>query len=238
MRALPIQEALAGMERVRDMSLAPDSHHYIVLSLLYQWMRDAAAPAASGVLVDFGCGGQPYRALFEPHVARYIGADVAPALGVALDLQFVPGEPLPLADGSVDTVLSTQVLEHVADPGFYLRESRRVLRENGRLIITVPMQWRHHEVPYDYLRFTRYGVVHLLEHASFVIDDLRPCGGAYALIGQVLANTLAERGRYSKWLIRTINRVAIALDRRFPDYEDTLNWMCLAHAFSPGSGHD
>src|SRR5262245_34317396 len=114
-------------------------------------MRTIALPAASGVLLDFGCGGQPYRTLFEPYVTRYLGADIAPAAGVELDITFAPGESLPLADGSIDTILSTQVLEHAGDPESYLRECRRLLSPAGRLIITVPMQWRHHEVPYDYL---------------------------------------------------------------------------------------
>lgn len=228
MSAQTIPEALGGVVRIRDMSVAPDNHHYIVLSLLHDWMRDVAAPAARGVLLDFGCGGQPYRALFEPLVSRYIGADVAPAAGVALDVSFIPGERLLLPDASVDTVLSTQVLEHVVDPSFYLRECRRLLEPSGRLIITVPMQWRHHEVPYDYLRFTRYGIVSLLENAGFEVDVAQPCGGAFALIGQILANALAEQGTKSKMLFRLVNHFALTLDRRFPDHDDTLLWMCIA----------
>ena len=87
------------------------------------WLRDVAAPATEGVLLDFGCGGQPYRDLFTPRINRYVGADVAAAAGVSLDVTFGPGEPLSLSDASIDTILSTQVLEHVADPDFYLRDA-------------------------------------------------------------------------------------------------------------------
>ena len=238
MSAQTISDALSGVNRIRDMEVAPDNHHYIVLSLLHDWMRDVAAPAAEGVLLDFGCGGQPYRDLFTPRISRYVGADVAAAAGVSLDVTFGPGEPLSLSDASIDTILSTQVLEHVADPDFYLRECRRLLKPDRRLIITVPMQWRHHEVPYDYLRFTRYGIANMLTRNGFSIDVLQPCGGVFALVGQILINALVERGLRRKPLIRLINKTALALDRRFPDYDDTLLWMCLARASRPETRGD
>jgi len=235
MKHQSIQRALAGLDRRRDMRVTLGTHHYIVLSILHRWMREVAAPSASGVLLDFGCGGQPYRTLFEPCVTQYLAADVAAAAGVRLDIRIVPSEPLPLPNESVDTVLSTQVLEHLANPGLYLRECRRVLKTGARLIITVPMQWRHHEVPYDYLRFTRFGIVSLLETAGFEVDVAQPCGGVFALIGQILANALATRGYREGWLMKTLNCAALALDRRYPDYEDTLLWMCLAHALPANS---
>jgi len=216
--------------RRRDMALASDSHEYIILSFLFEWIRLVAAPAASGKLLDYGCGGQPYRALFSRYVTQYLGADIASADGVKLDVVVRPGEALDLPDHTIDTILSTQVLEHVADPRFYLKECLRLLRSGGRLLITVPMQWRHHEAPRDYLRFTRFGISLLLGELGFVIEDLRPCGGALALIGQVLINFLANRGVRRKWVFRCLNKFFLGLDRRFPDYEDTLNWMCIAHA--------
>ena len=96
--------------RMSDMLLPRDHHHFIVLSLIHRWIRDIALPQASGVMLDFGCGGQPYRSLFETRVHKYIGADVAAAIGVSLDLVITPGAPLELDCQSVDTVLSTQTL--------------------------------------------------------------------------------------------------------------------------------
>jgi hypothetical protein len=47
-------------------SIDSSSHHYIVLSFLHKWMRERGASAANGRLLNYGCGGQPYRAIFEP----------------------------------------------------------------------------------------------------------------------------------------------------------------------------
>ncbi|MBV9391891.1 MAG: class I SAM-dependent methyltransferase [Verrucomicrobia bacterium] len=128
--------------------------------------------------------GQPNRELFGPCIERYIGAGVAAAAGVKLDLELVAGEPIPLPDRSVDTVLSTQTIEHVPDVDGYLAECSRLLKPHGALVLTAPMHWRHHEVPYDFFRFTRFGLTRLLEKHCFAIKNLEPCGGVYVLMGQ------------------------------------------------------
>jgi SAM-dependent methyltransferase len=166
--------------------------------------------------------------LFAEHTSGYIGADVACAAGVSLDVELFPGAPAPLADASVDTILSTQVLEHVYDFHSYLKDCHRLLMVQGRLILTVPMQWRHHEIPYDYWRFTRFGVEQMLYEAGFRIVELTPCGGVYSLLGQVFLDHLAERRKLRPWLTRFINHLSLFVDKRVSDCEDTLGWMCLA----------
>lgn len=218
----------AGLVRRDRMEVAPENHHYISLTFLNAWMENVARPHAHGVFLDYGCGGQPYRDFFAGSVARYIGADVVASQGVKLDLKIDPDKPLRLPDGSVDTILSTQVLEHVPDFGFYLGECWRLLRPGGALILTVPMQWRHHETPFDYWRFTRYGIVAALEQRGFRVEDASPCGGVFALIGQILLSHLAETGKIKPLLFRLVNRTALWLDGKYADFEDTLNWMCLA----------
>jgi hypothetical protein len=90
------------------------------------------------------------------------------------------------------------------------------------------MHWRHHEVPYDFLRFTRFGLTRLLEEHGFTIGNLAPCGGVYVLIGQIFLDHLAERSIKARIVCRIVNWIALALDGKFPDMEDTLNWQCIA----------
>jgi SAM-dependent methyltransferase len=218
----------AGIERITSALPLRHDHHYIVLSLMADWMRTVATKVARGVLLDYGCGGQPYRELFASRIERYIGADIVPAANTTLDIVFAPSQPLPLPDASVDTILSTQVLEHVADYQAYVEDCRRLLRPDGYLIITTPMHWRHHEMPTDYWRFTRYGIGHVLQQHAFGVENLTPCGGVYALLGQTLVDHLAGRGIGSKRVYGLVNRLALWLDRRIQDYDDTMGWMCLA----------
>ena len=221
-------ETQAGLERMREAEVSVDNHHYIALSLLNEWMETVAAPAASGVVLDYGCGGQPYRRLLERYVTAYIGADVAAAAGIQPDVVLTPGMPAPLPDASVDTILSTQVLEHVYDFRAYLADCSRLLRPRGRLILSAPMHWRHHEVPYDYWRFTKFGLWQSLEDAGFSILDFRPCGGFFAMLGQAWMDHRAERGKRDRLVAGTINRAALWLDKRLSDTDDSLGWLCIA----------
>jgi SAM-dependent methyltransferase len=227
-RADNIKEDLADIARIHDMDLDPGSHVYLALSFIYTWLQDRALPEVHGVMLDFGCGGRPYEKLFLPKLDRYIAADVAKAKATELDIELTPGGPVPMDDETVDVVLSTQCLEHVPDVDFYLSECSRLLRPGGVLILTAPMQWRHHEVPHDYLRFTRYGLTNLLNRHRFQIKDLSPAGGVFSLLGQIFLNHLAHRHYRGKHVFRAINRLALWLDKKYPDADDTMNWMCLA----------
>ena len=212
---------------MKSPDVGSSDQHFIVLSLLHRWLEDVALPHASGVMLDFGCGGQPYKALFSSRVTRYIGADVTATKDIHLDIEIAPDEPVPLADASVDTILSTQTLEHVYDFQLYARECHRLLKPGGILILTVPMQWRIHEVPYDYWRFTHYGVSELMTRNDLAVISITPCGGVCALVGQIVNSHLALHRRGNKLIYRFINRLALWLDRRFPDADETLLWMCV-----------
>lgn len=223
-----IKNALGGLKRQQTLGASLDHPHYISLSLIGTWLHDVAVNEAHGIMLDYGCGGQPYKSFFLPKISRYIGADVAAAEGIYLDIEIEPGQSVPLDTASVDTLLSTQTLEHLDNVEFYLSECARLVCPNGVLILTAPMQWRHHEVPYDYWRFTQYGLITLLEKHGFLIKSISPCGGVYALIGQIFLSHLHERGLRKKWLNKIINRVALYLDNHWTDTDDTLNWMCIA----------
>lgn len=223
-----IKEALSGLQRQHTLGATLDNPHYISLELIGNWLKNVAINEASGIMLDYGCGGQPYKEFFLPKLSQYIAADVSAAEGVVLDIEIEPNQVLPLNTASIDTLLSTQTLEHLEDVEFYIGECSRLLRSGGTLIITAPMQWRHHEVPYDYWRFTKYGLTTLLEKHGFLIKSISPCGGVYALIGQIFLSHLHEKNVRKKWFNKLVNRLALYFDKHWYDTEDTLNWMCIA----------
>jgi SAM-dependent methyltransferase len=127
-------------------------------------------PQRHGFVLDVGCGAQPYRSLVNP-AATYKAIDHADAqrhFGYSMpDTTYYEGDRWPLADASVDVVLSTETLEHVPDPPVYLAQAFRCLKPGGRLILTVPFAARWHFIPYDYWRFTPSGLERLLSAAGF-----------------------------------------------------------------------
>jgi SAM-dependent methyltransferase len=145
--------------------------------------RDLALelPNARGVVLDVGCGAQPYRPLVPP-AAHYVGIDSARApsdFGYELpDTIYFEGETWPIESGSVDFVLCTETLEHVLEPSRLLEEAHRCLRQGGRLLLTVPFAARWHFVPEDYWRFTPSSLNHLLRQAGFTSIGVYARGNA------------------------------------------------------------
>jgi SAM-dependent methyltransferase len=121
-----------------------------------------------GDVLDYGCGVMPYRRLFA-HCNSYIGADIGSNPNA--DMVYEPEGTLPLGDGSKDVVLSTQVLEHVRDPQSYLSECRRVLKPDGRLLLSTHGFYMWHG-PGDWRRWTHEGLIYEVESAGFQVLDL------------------------------------------------------------------
>jgi len=176
----------------------------------------ATQPYVQGLLLDVGCGQRRHEHLFLPHVTRYIGMDYPPVSegvwattgGEKVDI-WADGHNVPVASACVDTVLCSQVLEHVQEPAQVMRELARVLKPGGHAIVTVPQEWGVHQEPFDYYRFTRYGLAYLAEKAGLEVVDLRARGGFWAMMGQrwsaYLYDTTCRRLR------RRGNRVAFLL---------------------------
>jgi SAM-dependent methyltransferase len=142
-------------------------HDAYTLKLLARAVAQAAAaalPAATPArVVDLGAGEAPYRRLFEARGAEYLACDI----DAAPPLRIVPGQPLALADGSANAVLSFQVLEHVWDLDAYLGEARRLLADDGSLVLSTHGTWLYHPHPTDWRRWTRDGLLRELRCRGF-----------------------------------------------------------------------
>lgn len=155
-----IQRAAAALRRFFDIQAAS----------LWRDLRHELS-GVSGVLVDVGCGAQPYRPLV-PAGVRYVGLDTADArerFGYDVpDTMYFTGDRWPVGDGEADVVLAAEVLEHVGDPALFLAEASRVLKPGGTLVVTVPFAARWHFIPFDYRRYTPSELDILLSAACFV----------------------------------------------------------------------
>ena len=143
------------------------------------------APMLSGRLLDVGCGSKPYQSLFA--VDAYIGLDIdseaSRKQGVA-DHHY-DGNTFPIADASFDSVLCNQVLEHVFNPDEFLGEITRVLKPGGKLLLTVPFVWDEHEQPYDYARYSSFGLRSLLEKQGLKIVHHKKIGADASILFQL-----------------------------------------------------
>lgn len=158
---------------------APDVYitnaFYLNWRHLSQSMR-LAVRYVGGKCVDIGAGTAPYHKLVAPHTSEYIIADYADTRKSMFSREhgiFVEADAmnLPFESATMDTVLLTQVLEHVIDPKKALEEAWRVLREDGVLILSVPFMYQAHAEPYDFWRFSEYGLRHLIAEEGFEIAE-------------------------------------------------------------------
>lgn len=141
---------------------------------------------AGETVVDFGCGDSPYRSLFERHAINYLDCDIP---GSSASVIFEPDETLPIETGSAAGVLSFQVLEHVWNLQWYLSESHRMLKENGRLVLSTHGVWPYHPHPGDFRRWTRTGLVKEIEAHGFTVEEPIAMVGplAWTLLFQCMA---------------------------------------------------
>lgn len=135
----------------------------------------------NGVVLDAGSGGsQRYRSFFK--FDKYIKLDINSSHHPDI---IGSVEDIPLGDSSVDSVLSTQVLEHVKNPEKAAKEFYRVLKPGGYCIVTVPQMNELHDEPHDYLRFTKYGLKEIFNRAGFKIISIEGRGGFWATGAQM-----------------------------------------------------
>ena len=159
---------------------------------------------AQGRLLDIGCGSKPYQEMFAPYVSQHVGTDYSDTefkaiMDVAADVT-----ALPFADASFDTLLCTEVIEHVPNPNLAFQEMARVLKPGGYLLLTTPQTWETHRAPYDYFRYTRFGLSYLAKTNSLEVVKQVTHAGAGSTIGQLLSVFLFHPFEYKSPLVQLL----------------------------------
>jgi SAM-dependent methyltransferase len=211
-------------------SLPGSSRTYLTALMLENSLR-LCTPFVKGLVLDVGCGQRPYEKTFFAGAARYIGTDYLTdrsrpdVISSALHL--------PFADGAFDTVVSTEVLEHVPEPLRALHEMARVLKAGGHLVLSVPLYWPRHEVPYDFFRYPYDGLLYLVEKGGFDLVKLYSRGRSYAFLAQGLQHVQPIGARLVMWMI---NRFALWCDRHLRHDLLTMGWTVVGRKQGEGDG--
>ena len=166
--------------------------NYCFLSYFYL-LREIKENAsyASGTLLDVGCGSSPFINYFSSHLEKYLKHEHPQAAKENTKYDFLSELPqITAQSNSIDTIISFSVLEHVSKPFETLKEFKRILKDNGIFMISVPQYWHLHEEPHDYLRFTKYILKEKITELGFEIIYMNEVGKSFALVGQTFCNAI------------------------------------------------
>jgi SAM-dependent methyltransferase len=214
-------------------------HNWLALKSNNEDVR-RTLPLMKGVVYDLGCGRRPYEKDILAVAERYIGVDWGNTLhGLQADIVADLNQPLPIQAAVADTVVSFQVLEHLCEPHTMLGEAYRILKPGGVFFLSVPFQWWVHEAPYDFFRYTRYGLEYALKKAGFVDIRVTADGGFWSmwLLKLNYQTTRLIRGpRPLRWLVQGClmpfwwlsQTIAPLLDRVWPSEEETSGYYASA----------
>jgi SAM-dependent methyltransferase len=137
----------------------------------------------SGVLYDLGAGESFYKSFFLQYADKYIAVEWDSSYhNTKADVNADLNKTLPIASSVADTIVSISVLEHLVDPQKMLNEACRILKPGGSIVLQVPWQWHIHEAPYDYYRYTPYGLKHIFSTAGFSDINVFPQSGFFSMM--------------------------------------------------------
>lgn len=199
-----------------------------------QWLLPQRIPPSglTGVVLDIGAGDR----WLEPHLqdgVAYIALDYPPTgrdLYRAHPDIFADAARLPIADGSIDAVICLEVIEHVRNPRAMLDEIARVLRQGGRLCLSMPFLYPIHDAPFDFQRLTEHGLRRDIEQAGLRVIRIQKSGHAVRTAGLLLCLAISG-GVYGKgrWhapllpvaaiIVALVNVLAILLSLAWPDWD-------------------
>ncbi len=162
--------------------------------IMFEWIMDIAGHIEPTTkLLDLGAGRCVYKPFFDRgkyfSADRFDATDGSGKLDVICDAQL-----LPFQEQSFDIVFYNAVLEHVPEPEATLKAIYSILKPNGHLYLNAPLVNFEHQQPYDFFRYTQFGLKHLLSKCNYKISYIRPSNGDMHTALYVLVNCLNQSG--------------------------------------------
>jgi SAM-dependent methyltransferase len=173
---------------------------------------------ARGRLADLGCGKAPLYAAYADYASEITCVDWGNTSheNAYLDFECDLNEALPFADGAIDTVILSDVLEHIAQPDSLWAEMSRILAPGGKVILNVPFYYSIHAGPYDYYRYTEFALRRFVENSGLRLIELESIGGAPEVLADVFAKNVKRLpllGRpaavFAQWLTARLTKTRI-----------------------------
>lgn len=144
---------------------------------------------AKGKLLDLGCGKVPLYRVYKEYITENVCVDWENTLhkNEYLDFECDLTKKLPFEDREFDTIILSDVLEHIPNPLELWKEMARILAVNGKIIMNVPFYFWIHEAPHDYYRYTEFALRRFIEDSNLNLVKLERKGGVIEIVAMLLA---------------------------------------------------
>lgn len=132
-----------------------------------------------GKLIDLGCGKVPLYHVYKNFIEENVCVDWPNSNHKSnhIDFECNLNEVLPFNTNIFDTIILSDVLEHIYSPQLLWQEMYRILKKDGFLLMNIPFYYWIHEEPNDYYRYTRYAIEKFALESGFKIIEITPLGG-------------------------------------------------------------
>lgn len=164
----------------------------LVTNLVAEAYQSTLAQHARGRLIDLGCGSVPLFGAYRDFIVDNVCVDWGNTRHDAghADLECDLTRSLPFADEEFDTVILSDVLEHIAQPELLWKEMSRILARGGKIIMSVPFYYCLHECPHDYYRYTEFALRRFVATSGLQLLELRAIGGVPEIIADIFAKNV------------------------------------------------
>jgi SAM-dependent methyltransferase len=161
----------------------------LIAEAVVRCYADALPRFAKGRLVDLGCGKVPLYGIYGSLVTAVTCVDWQQSAhpGSHVDHELDLAAPLPFAAGTFDTIILSDVLEHVPAPERLWHEMARLLAPGGHILLNVPFLYGVHEAPHDYGRYTSFALRRFATEASLEVIEISSIGGSLHVLADFLA---------------------------------------------------
>ena len=105
---------------------------------------------------------------------------------------FYDGNEIPFDNSKFDHVFASEVFEHVFNLDELLKEINRVTKKGGSLLITLPFVWDEHEEPYDFARYSSFGITDILKKHGYTVINLHKSTSYIGTIFQMFAAYISQ----------------------------------------------
>lgn len=196
-----VQSSLVGAERIRSIGkflISPSLYifpRYIISradperGIVDKFIQGIRVARPGDLLLDAGAGNFRFRDILRKKDYIYESQDFDQVFDqdsrgkhtYVCDINRIPVEP-----NRFDIVVCTQVLEHLPDPLGAIQELSRTLKSGGELFLTTNFLFPIHGAPYDFFRFTNFGLEYLCKESGFSKIEIVARGGFFSLCAKVI----------------------------------------------------